>query len=280
MDVHVSLKGRGDLSARIYRQLLDAVLDGRLRAGERLPPTRELAVRLDVSRNTVTVAYERLAAEGVLSGRIGAGTFVSTEPLSSTQARRAPPGAVRPRRLWESLSTPSDVAPVSNAYDFRVGIPDAQLFPLATWRRLIARELRPAAVRSAAYGESSGHAGLRAAIARYVGISRSVRAGADDVIVTHGAQQALDLIGRVLIAPGNCVAVEEPGYAPVGGSSRLWVRRSSACTSTAKVWTYRPSRGRRASSTSRRLTSFRSACRCLCTDVPRCSRGRNGTARW
>lgn len=215
MDVHVSLSGRGDLSARIYRQLLDAVLDGRLRAGERLPPTRELALRLDVSRNTVTVAYERLAAEGLLSGRIGAGTFVSTERLSATQTRRAPPGAVQPRRLWESISMPPDITPVPHPYDFRVGVPDARLFPLTTWRRLIARELRPGAIRSAAYGESSGYAGLRAAIARHVGVSRSVRASADDVIVTQGAQQALDLIGRVLIAPGDCVAVEEPGYTPV-----------------------------------------------------------------
>src|SRR5215207_5342787 len=103
MDFHVSLTGRGDLSARIYRQLLDAVLDGRLRPGERLAPTRELARRLDVSRNTVAVAYERLTAEGVLVGRVGAGTFVCAEPLARTRARNAPAGGgVRPRRLWRS----------------------------------------------------------------------------------------------------------------------------------------------------------------------------------
>ena len=90
MDVHVTLKGRGDLTARIYRQLFDAVLDGRLRPGERLPPTRELARRLDISRNTVALAYERLVAEGVLTSRIGAGTFVCTEAVGPTRARRAP----------------------------------------------------------------------------------------------------------------------------------------------------------------------------------------------
>ena len=76
MDVHVTLKGRGDLTARIYRQSLDTVLDGRLHPGERLPATRELARRLDVSRNTVSLAYERLVAEGVFTSRVGAGTFV------------------------------------------------------------------------------------------------------------------------------------------------------------------------------------------------------------
>ena len=64
VEFHVSLAGPGDLSARIYRQLHEAVLDGRLRSGERLPPTRELARQLDVSRNTVALAYERLTAEG------------------------------------------------------------------------------------------------------------------------------------------------------------------------------------------------------------------------
>ena len=71
MDVHVTLSGRGDLTAQIYRQLLEGVLDGRLRSGERLPPTRELARRLAVSRNTVAVAYDRLVADGFLVGRAG-----------------------------------------------------------------------------------------------------------------------------------------------------------------------------------------------------------------
>ena len=77
MDVHITLGQRGDLSVQIYRQLLSAILDGRLRPGERLPPTRELAQRLGVSRNTVAVAYEQLTADDVLVGRVGAGSYVS-----------------------------------------------------------------------------------------------------------------------------------------------------------------------------------------------------------
>jgi GntR family transcriptional regulator/MocR family aminotransferase len=216
MEFHVSLKGRGDLSARIYRQILDAVVDGRLRPGERMPPTRDLAVQLNVSRNTVSVAYERLVAEGYLNGRVGDGTFVCKESLVRARGRQAPAGAdVHPRPLWQSIEIPGGTPSAAFPYDFRAGIPDARLFPLTTWRRLVARELRPAAVRSAAYGDPRGHEGLRVAIARYVGVSRSVRAGAEDVLVTQGAQQALDLIGRVLIEPRTVVAVEEPGYPPV-----------------------------------------------------------------
>ncbi|HEY3464627.1 MAG TPA: PLP-dependent aminotransferase family protein [Amycolatopsis sp.] len=210
MDFHVTLAGRGDLSARIYRQLRDAVLDGRLRTGERLPPTRELARRLAVSRNTVAVAYDRLTADGFLTGRVGAGTYVSAS-LPAPKRRKAPSAqGPRPKAVWRSLPPPVQASAAAE-FDFRVGVPDAALFPLETWRRLLARELRDAA-GFADYADPGGHAGLRAAIARHVGVSRSVRAEADDVLVTQGAQQALDLLCRVLVSPGDRVAVEEPGY--------------------------------------------------------------------
>ena len=236
MDVHVRLTRRGDLSMQIYRQLLEAVLDGRLRPGERLPPTRELARRLEVSRNTVGVAYERLVADGVVAGRAGAGSFVSGEPLPRAQSRRAPAGAVHPRDVWRDIPAPVSTpvaasvsapvpgrarapvpapavrAPVSVDYDFGVGTPDPALFPFTDWRRLVAHEFADPAAQYARYGDPGGHAPLRAAIARHIGVSRAVRADADDVIVTQGAQQAFDLIGRVLISEGHCVAVEDPGY--------------------------------------------------------------------
>ena len=130
MDFHVSLTERGDLTARIYRQLLDAMLDGRLRPGERLPPTRELARRLDVSRNTVTVAYERLIAEGFLAGRIGAGTFVGAEPLPRAPADAPAGSGVRPcgrGSIWRRAGAAPRLGPARPPpiYDFRVGLPDA-----------------------------------------------------------------------------------------------------------------------------------------------------------
>ncbi len=155
---------------------------------------------------------ERLVADGVLIGRVGSGSFVSAEPLRRLHARRAPAGAVHPRPVWRSIPALVDRPPDPAAYDFRVGTPDVALFPFTTWRRLVANELRSPPAPYAKYGHPAGHAGLRAAIARHVGVSRAVRADADDVIVTQGAQQAFDLIGRVLISQNMCVAVEEPGY--------------------------------------------------------------------
>src|SRR5439155_23795528 len=100
--LHVSLVGRTNLSVEIYRQIRDAIVKGVLRAGDRLPASRELAATLSVSRMTVTVAYERLVAEGFASSRVGDGTFVSRTVASAFRESRSRPvdGPLRPKRLW------------------------------------------------------------------------------------------------------------------------------------------------------------------------------------
>jgi GntR family transcriptional regulator/MocR family aminotransferase len=214
VDVHVSLVGRNDLAGEIYRQLRRAVLDGRMQPGEALPPSRELARRLNVSRATVTVAYDRLSGEGLVTARAGAGTFVSDEVPRPSRRRIRPRGALRPRPVWNDIPLPTAFdAPAE--FDFRTGLPDASRFPYATWRQLMARELRPSAVGRGYYGHPAGHPALREAIVRHIGTARGVAAVADDVTVTNGTQQALDLIARVLLAPGDRVAVEDPTYPPV-----------------------------------------------------------------
>jgi GntR family transcriptional regulator / MocR family aminotransferase len=214
MELHLTLDGRRGLSDQLYQKLRAAILEGRLRPGDCLPPTRELAARLDVSRNTVSIAYARLMSEGFLTGRMGSGTFVDESAARATPAQRAPRGAdLRPGAAWESIPVPARARPSPEpAYDFRVGMPDARLFPYTTWRRLVARELYPDRMRSARSGDPFGEVELREAIVRHLGVSRSVKAGAEDVVVTSGAQQALDLIARVLVEPGACVAIEDPGY--------------------------------------------------------------------
>jgi GntR family transcriptional regulator / MocR family aminotransferase len=213
VEVHVSLVGRGDLTVEIYRQLRQAIFEGRLRAGERLPPTRELARRLSVARTTVTTAYDRLADEGYVTSRVGAGTFVS-DHIEADASRVGPAaGALRPRPLWATIPLPTGFGQPAK-FDFRVGLPDAGLFPYQTWRRLLGRELDAAAAGMGVYADPAGHHGLRLAIARHLGVARAVQATADDVVVTSGTQQAVDIVARVLLEPGDQVAVEDPGYAP------------------------------------------------------------------
>ena len=212
MEVHVSLVGRKDLTGEIYRQLRRAILDGRLPPGSRLPATRELAVQLSVSRTTVVVAYDRLIGEGFVTGRVGAGTFVSDDLPGAGHGTGATGDILRPLPIWD------DMAPLvfehAAEFDFRPGIPDARLFPYQSWRQLLAREFSATAVGAGHYADPAGHPGLREAIAGHIGVSRGVQATADDIVVTNGTQQAVDLIARVLVAPGDRVAVEDPGFGP------------------------------------------------------------------
>jgi GntR family transcriptional regulator/MocR family aminotransferase len=215
MTFHVSLTGRKDLSGEIYRQIRRAILAGRLRPGDRLPPSRELAKALAVSRMTVIVAYERLDGEGLVTSHLGAGTFVSDLVGSgeSSPTRRRSGGVLRPRAIWDSISL-ATAFDYPAEFDFRTGIPDASLFPHEAWRRLVARALRSSEVAAGAYGHPAGHYGLRAAIARHLAISRGVRASAEDITITAGTQQALDVLARTLLAPGEKIGVEDPSYGP------------------------------------------------------------------
>jgi GntR family transcriptional regulator / MocR family aminotransferase len=207
------IEGGGEKTAAVYRALREAIVDGRLPVGHRLPATRTLAADLGVGRNSVATAYERLVAEGYLAARVGAGTFVAPA-RSPGRPRRAAADPLRPRPGWTFTPVPVSGDGPAPRYDFRTGIPDAQLFPFDAWRRLVAAEVRLRANSPGTYADPSGHPALRTAIARYLGVSRSVRANAGELLITNGTQHALDLIGRVLLRPGDVVAVEEPGYPP------------------------------------------------------------------
>src|SRR5262249_8355377 len=118
------------------------------------------------------------------------------------------------RRVWETIRLPPVLAEPPR-FDFRSGIPDASLFPHDLWRRLMARQLRSEVKSMTVYDTPAGNRGLREAIARHIGVSRGVEASADDVIVTNGTQQAIDVVARALLSPGDHIAVEDPGYGPV-----------------------------------------------------------------
>ena len=214
MELQVNLVGKKNLSREIYGQIRNAIGNGRLRPGDRVPASRELAQSLKVSRMTVTVAYERLMGEGYLVSRIGAGTFVSTGvAVESRKPRRQRVESLRTRAVWDSIALPNAFAEPAQ-FDFRSGLPDATLFPHKVWRQLMARNMRSESVSSGVYGHPAGLTGLREAIAQHIGVSRAVQASPDDVTITSGAQQALDIVVRGLLEPRQEVAMEDPGYTP------------------------------------------------------------------
>jgi GntR family transcriptional regulator / MocR family aminotransferase len=210
-DLVVDLEQRGERTTAVYRALLDAIRSGRLQGGERLPATRALAADLGVSRTTVAGAYDRLVAEGFLTARVGAGTYVATAARPSPPPRGA--GELVPRASWSAAApAPTSGLVERPEHDFRVGLPDAGLFPFDTWRRLVTAELRLGAHDLGTYADPAGHAGLREQLVRHLALARGLRATPEEVTVTHGTQQALDLVARVLLEPGDVVAVEDPGY--------------------------------------------------------------------
>jgi GntR family transcriptional regulator/MocR family aminotransferase len=163
----------------------------------------------------VTVAYDRLAGDGFVVARVGDGTFVNPHAVRGREGsrRRQTDGVLRPRHLWQAVPLPTafhQPAP----FEFRTGHPDASLFPHTTWRRLVARTLRDASRTATSYGDPAGDIALRDAIAQHVSRSRGMIATAEDVTITNGTQQALDVLARVLLSPSDRVAVEDPGYNP------------------------------------------------------------------
>ncbi|HWC66263.1 MAG TPA: PLP-dependent aminotransferase family protein, partial [Thermoanaerobaculia bacterium] len=207
------------LRAQIYRELRGAILEGRLRPGERLPSTRMLSAEMSVSRNTTEGAYEQLVAEGYLSRRIGSGTFVASclpaRPLGARAGRPGPLAATSPRGLSErgrALARSLTCSDPLSVRAFGAGFAALDEFPSALWRRLTARRLRASGVTLLGYGDPAGYPPLRQAISRYVSESRGVRCRPEDVIVLTSSLQAIGLAARMVLDPGDGVWIENPFF--------------------------------------------------------------------
>lgn len=221
LPISVPPRNSRDRLRALHRQLRAAILEGRLQPGLRLPPTRAFAAAYGVSRNTAVATYDLLLSEGYLSTRRGAGTYVANV-LPKVPERRASPDrnssyARRLNAFWHRPEPAALAAPKSAPrLDFNVGVPDVTMFPFDVWRRLSSRALRIFSKAPAVYERPQGRPALREAIAKHVSFARAVACGADDITVTAGAQQAFDLLARILITPNrSIVAVENPGYPPL-----------------------------------------------------------------
>ena len=192
--------------SQIYAGFRAAILEGRLRPGQRIPSSRALAQELGISRLPVLNALEQLVHEGFIVGRAGAGSFVSASiPGPDRRRLRRPRSAPVPDGL-------DGAAPRGLSGAFRVSLPALDQFPQRAWARLVARHARQMPPELMAYGEPAGYLPLRRAIADYLRTAAAVRCEPGQVLIVAGSQMALQLCARVLLGPGDEVFVEEPGY--------------------------------------------------------------------
>lgn len=204
------------LQQQIAGQIQKRIQTGELGAGTALPSTRGLAEILCVSRNTVTLAYERLEIEGYVKARPGAGTrvcgdFRGQAPHPSPQSVPARPEGIHgPRVPFRGRQHTVRHRSQRASIDFWVQRPDPRSFPLKAWRRLLMDCLAKAGTHLVDYGDPVGLRGLREAIARHVVSARGIRATADSIFIFAGAQLALNMVARLLIRGASRVVVENP----------------------------------------------------------------------
>lgn len=227
----------GGLTAWLAEAVRDAVSDGRLAPGDRLPATRLLADQLGCSRGVVVDAYRRLADEGLLAGRHGGGTTVRAAwapapghttpvaaPGTSPAARPPSPGLAGGLPGAFAQAAPgAPVTPGADLIDLSPGLPDLSAFPRAAWARAERAALDGLASSDLGYGDPRGLPALREALAGWLARTRGLRAHPDDILVVNGVSQGLMLLARALVARGTTrIGFEDPGSYGAREHLRRW----------------------------------------------------------
>src|SRR5215469_16689857 len=212
----------------VYEGVRAAILEGRLRAGTRLPATRDLARQHGLARGTVVAAFAQLQAEGYVRSTVGSGTFVGAVPPDALLAAGTRPEEPHRRGKRPSRIRLSRFAGRVRAFPvleprrtqaFRTDLPALELFPATLWAQVTGRVLRRASTRLFLGCEALGHWPLRDAMAAHLRSSRGARCEPEQIAVVSGVQEALDLAARLLVDPGDKVCLEDPGY---GGAARAF----------------------------------------------------------
>jgi len=215
LGLHASAAPARGLTSWLTAVLREAVADGRLAPGARLPATRTLAADLGVARGVAVEAYQRLVDEGLLDARPGVGTLVlAAEPPRVTPEvdTGRPTAPAELGRDAPRLPAPASSWPEPAEFDLSPGVPDLAAFPRAAWLRAERTVLRDAAAADLGYGDPRGSARLRAVLSRWLATTRGVRAEPDDILIVAGVAQALALLAQTIGDDGqSAIAVEDPG---------------------------------------------------------------------
>jgi GntR family transcriptional regulator / MocR family aminotransferase len=206
----------------VYRTLRDAMLDGTLPPGARLPSTRVAASDYGLSRTTVEDVYEQLASEGLIERGVGRGSFVAEQWTSHPPGgRRKAPVRLRPSRRGVQLLADDRCQEPLLVRPFNAGVPDVELFPWRTWERCWRRAQTQTGRGLLNHSDSRGYQPLRSALASYLAQFRGVRVRPEQVMVFNSTSQALHAFFLLLLDPGDSLWVEDPGYPGAHAAARL-----------------------------------------------------------
>ncbi len=204
---------------RVYETIRRAITEQILPSGSRLPSTRSLATDLNVSRNTILAAFDQLLDEGYVAARTGSGTYVvykQTEDFSKNVAFTAPLASNNvvslSKRGLAASDSPENQLTSNEVQPFTPGDDDYSRFPIALWRRLLNRQWRALDPTLLDSSHDGGYWPLRQSIADYLRVSRAVNLTVDQVLITSGTQQSIDLCARMLTDEGDVAWVENPCY--------------------------------------------------------------------
>ena len=226
LPIAVSETEKSTLQNQVFEQIRLMIVDGRLKAGDPLPATRELSIQMGISRNTTMLAYERLISEGYIYTKPQVGTFVSANlhdriPTSSMNGVRLTSGANSQSTELPSASRTRQFVRTHSlrnphkqrlAADFWVGRPDPASFPVKAWSKHIWKQLQRSSASLTSYNEPSGLEALRNAISDHLGPARGIAVDADQIIIVGGCQDGFNLIARLLVEPGTPLVIENPCY--------------------------------------------------------------------
>ncbi len=222
VDFWLDERSSTSLWRQLYEQLREAIISRRLPAGTRLPATRLLAEELGCSRNTILGAFEQLIAEGYLEGRIGSGTYVAealpdeiTLPTGLGSVGSNAPCTLELSRRGRLLSLTNP--PRRDLYKaFAPWLPDVSLFPFDTWEK-VSRIWRSPSRSLLTQSDPRGYGPLRETICDYLRTARMIQCRPEDVIITAGAHDGIEMVARLLLDPQDPVWIEDPGYAGLPG---------------------------------------------------------------
>ncbi|WP_437890530.1 PLP-dependent aminotransferase family protein [Phytobacter sp. V91] len=218
LQLRLDAQSDGKLHKKLYNTIRHSILEGSLPPQSRLPPSRDLATELHLSRNTVLRVYEQLLAEGYIVSRTGSGTFVAQTVPDSLLSAPLSPVENAAGELSSHLSNRGQALLQRSSASprqwgaFLPGVPDVNAFPHALFRKIQSRVSRKPQASQLSYSDAGGSQALQLALVDYLRVARSVKCSAGQILITEGIHQAIDLVSRMLCNPGDKAWIEEPAY--------------------------------------------------------------------